>query len=695
MKNVQGTDWIDEITRTGTLHQHNLSLSGGSETSKYLISGNFMNQEGIVKNNTARRFTVRANLDKDINKYVSAGISAIYSQNRYDNVPLGDGLNENSGIITAAALFSPVLPIRDSNGNYTIDPNRSTTPNPVSLLEIDDVTTKDRIMGTAFVIFKPFAGLDIKMQLGADRQFQDRSSYLPKTVLEGSYKNGEANIRKENRLNYLAELTATYTKNIGEHRLKGLLGYSTEQMNVRRENLRAWDFLLDGFSYNSMGYGAGSPEVGSYASQSALRSYFGRVNYDYLSRYLFEATLRADGASNFAPGHQGGYFPSVALGWRISEESFMEPTKKWLSNLKLRGSYGETGNYNVGYHIEDFFGIMNPAAVIGGAIEVGVAATDLGNNLLTWETTSEMNIGIDMGFFNNRLSITAEYYKRQIRDLLSYQNLREIFEVNSIVANIGRTQSQGFELTVNTENIRQKNFAWNTIATLSHYEDRWKERSQYWRDNHDPYVNEHDPIRAMYEFEALGILQPGQPRPKEQPNLLPGMVIIKDQNGDGTITDADRIFHGNTDPDLIFGFNNSFRYKHFDLNIYFYGESGRKKYISYMENWVQMYMGRNVTQYSYETFSATNPVTDRPSVLDGSSGFGDFYVKDIYFIRCGDIKLGYTVPVSGFLKKLQVFVDISNPFVITNWTGLDPETDNVNFSYPNVRAYTCGLNITL
>ncbi|MDR0845348.1 MAG: TonB-dependent receptor [Tannerella sp.] len=694
IKNIQGTDWVNEIMRTGALHQHNLSLSGGTETSRYLVSGNYMSQDGVIKNNAAQRFTLRANLDKDINKYFSVGMTASYSRNHYDNVPLGNGENETSGIITAAAQFNPTLPIRDINGNYTIDPSRSTTPNPVSLLEISDETTKDRILGTAYLIFKPVAGLDIKAQLGADRQFQDRSSYLPKTVLEGSYRNGEANIRKENSLNYLAELTATYTKTFAEHRIKTLIGYATEQMNLRRENLKATDFLLDGFSYNSMGYGSERPEVGSYASKSALRSYFGRINYDYANRYLLEATLRADGASNFAPDRQWGYFPSVALGWIISEESFMEPAKDWLSNLKIRGSYGETGNYNVGYHIEDFFGIQNPAAIIGDKIAVGVMATDLGNKLLTWETTSEMNIGLDLGFFNNRLSITAEYYNRQIRDLLSWQNLREIFEVDNIVANIGITKSQGFELTVNTVNFTNKNFSWNTTVTLSHYEDQWKERSPYWWDNHSPYISFNDPIRSMYTYESLGILQPGQPRPKAQPNLLPGMVIIKDQNGDNTLTEEDMIFKGNQDPDLIFGFNNTLHYKQFDFNIYFYGETGRSKYNSYMENWVDMYSGRNVTAYAYETISSTNPVTTRPSVLNGSSGYGDFYVKDIYFIRCGNIKIGYNIPLRNIVKNIHIFADVSNPFIITNWTGLDPETDNLNFSYPNVRAYTAGLSVT-
>jgi TonB-linked SusC/RagA family outer membrane protein len=694
IKNIQGTDWMAEVSRTAAiLHQHNLSLSGGNATSRYLISGNYMNQEGIIKNNSASRLSFRANLDKDLSKYVSVGLTASYSQNTYNNVPLGDGQYENAGILTAAALFNPTIPIRNSNGDYSIDPNRATSPNPVSLLEIKDVTTKDRIIGSAYMIVKPMAGLEVKLQVGADRRFQDRSSYLPKTVLVGMRYNGMATIRKENVTDYLLDLTATYTKGIGEHHLKALAGYSTQQFNGRTESLQATDFVLDGFSYYNMGAGNERPQVGSGAWKNAFRSFFGRINYDYAGRYLFEATMRADGASNFAPGHQWGYFPSAAAGWVASEEPFMEFAKDWLYMLKLRGSYGETGNYNVGTHIQDYFGVQQ-AGIIGDKIVTGVRATDLGNPDLTWETTVEMNFGIDIGFLKNRYSATIEYFQREIYDLLSWQNLMSYYEVPSIVANIGTTQSRGFEITLNAVHFDTKDFSWSTTATFSRYEDRWKERSPYWKPDYS--CEQQDAyIRSMYTTESLGILQVGQPAPAAQPSLVPGMVIIKDQNGDGLINNDDVVFKGSQDPDLIFGFNNTLRYKNFDFNIYFYGETGRSRYISYMEQWVDALNGQNATAYFFETFNSVNPNGTRPTVLSGSSGFGDFYVKDIYFIRCANIKLGYTFPIKKtIINRLYAYLDVSNPFVITNWTGLDPETDNLNFPYPNVRAYTFGVNIT-
>jgi TonB-linked SusC/RagA family outer membrane protein len=699
MKYNKGTDWVKEVSRTGSLHQHNLSVSGSSETGKYLVSGNYMNQEGIIKGNAASRFSVRANLDKDLSKYFSIGLTATYSQNKYDNVPLGDGEYEYAGVIRSAAMFNPTLSIRDVNGDYALDPVRSTSPNPVSLLDIEDVTTKDRILGNVYLIVKPFKDLEIKLQVGADRRFQDRSSYLPKTMLEGMRKDGEANIRKENSIDFLIDYTATYSKSFGDHKLKAMAGYAAQRFTGRRENLGNSHFKLDGFSYYNIGAGEyEKPWVGSGAWKSTILSYFGRINYDFLGRYLFEASIRADGASNFKPGRQWGYFPSVAAGWIISEEPFMKAANSWLSNLKVRASYGETGNYNVGNHVNDYFEVLTTGyqSVIGDKIVSGVATSDLGNEKLTWETTSELNIGLDVAFLKNRFSLTAEYFQREIRDLLSRQSLMSYFEVTEVYANAGITASKGFEITVNTVNVDRKDFSWHTTATLAHYEDRWKERSAYWKPA--SYQQADDYIRAWWSYESLGLWRPavGESQPMHQPNLVPGGILIKDQNGDNKLSEEDMIYMGTSDPDLIFGFQNTFRYKQFDLNLYFYGEIGQTRGASYMEQWIDMYYGQNVTQYAYEAFNHNNLNATRPSFLRGSgNGYGSFYVKDVFYIRCGDIKLGYTIPIKKtIINKLYAYVDFSNLFVITNWTGLDPETDNNSFSYPNVRAYTLGINIT-
>lgn len=691
---ADGTDWLDEVMRTGYMHQHNVSVNGGTDKTRYLASINYMNQEGIVKNNGFSRFSARVNIDQDFNKYVSAGLNASYTQNSYDNVPLGDDVNEYSGVLTAAIQANPANPIYDENGDYYIDPLRSTVPNPVSLLEIQDKTVRDRIMASAFAVVRPVNGLQLKLMLGADRSFQKRSSYVPSTTLQGMNTNGDANISQEEQTTYLMELTAQYEKYFGDHYLKALAGYSFQKFTAQGVSAGNKDFITDAFGYNNLGYGAwAKPSVGSWASTNSIASTFFRVNWSYANRYLVEATLRADAASNFTPENRWGLFPSVSVGWIINEEKFMHNTKDWLSILKLRASYGQTGNSNVGYRINDYYAVGNNT-IIGGEESAGVYAAGLGNPNLTWETTSEFNVGLDLGFLDSRISLSAEYFRRKITDLLvTDKPLPSYNEVSTIAANQGATQSQGVEITLNTVNIQKSDFEWNTTLTLSHYEDRWLDRGPNWVSQ--PYQKEDDPIRAWWSYEAEGILQPGEKAPAHQPDLVPGMMKLKDQNDDGLLNQYDMVYVDNGDPKIIYGFSNSLRYKNFDFNIYFYGEAGRKRGESYFESWTRMDNGANVSTYSYRAFSSSNLGATDPGYVRGGDGWGDYYVKSIYFIRCGNITVGYRIPLKkSICQNLRVYVDVTNPFVITNWTGLDPETDNGTYPYPNVTSFNLGLQVT-
>lgn len=699
-KPVQGTDWLDEVTRTGYMHQHNLSINGGGERTKYMASFNYMKQEGVVKNNGTSRLSARINLDQVINKYLSVGLTANYSQNRYDNVPLGDGDNENAGILVSAIRFNPTIPVRDENGEYAMDPSRSNFPNPVSLLDITDETVKDRLMGSAFVVLKPIKGLELKGTLGADRRMQKRHNYIPKTTLHGAEKKGKANVYYSDATDYLMDLTATYSTVIREkHRLKALVGYSYQQFNDESVNAGNEDFLMDSFLYHNLAAGDyAKPIVGSSASKNSLGSYFARVNYQYENKYLLEATLRADGAGNFDKDHRWGYFPSVSAGWVISEEKFMENTHDWLSNLKLRASFGQTGNSNIGNRIYTFYSKSAASThqyVFGSTLMGGVYASELGNPNLTWETTTEFNVGLDLGFLKDRIRLTAEYFNRRITDILGSKSLPFYNEISSIADNAGSTQSNGFELTLNTANIQTRDFDWNTTLTLAHYNDRWRTRPDTWKPA--VYQKVDDNLNAMWGYHALGILQPGEAAPKHQADLLPGQMILEDRNNDGVLNDEDKISFGNNAPKIIYGFNNALRYKRFDLNIYFYGEAGRKVTSSYWEDWIDTNQNsQNLSRYVFDSFSSENPNTKNPSILGSSRGNGDYYLKSLYFIRCGNITLGYNVLVkkSWGISNLRVYADVNNPFVITNWTGLDPETDTGTYSYPNVTSYSLGLNIT-
>lgn len=723
------TDWFKEITRTGFQTQHNLSVNGGTEMTKYLISGNFFKQNGVVKNNDMDRYTARVNVEQKVSKYVNLGVNMTLSRNTTNNVPLGAGQNENASIMVAAAQFSPILPVRDEEGEYVLNSQAAFLPNPVSLLEITDKTVKERMLGTAYVEIKPIEELTLKGNFGIDRNYQKHSVYMPKTTLYGQKTGGQANIAQYDKSDYLMELTANYSKRFGDHNLNALVGYSFQRFTDESLSAGNSQFLIDGFLYNNLGAGAyPKPSVGSSASKSEMASFFGRINYSYKDRYLLTATMRADGASNFAKNNRWGYFPSVALGWRFTEEEFMQPLTSVLSNGKLRVSFGQTGNSNIGNRVISYYSTGNNNE-FGGTEQVGVYLSQMENVDLKWETTTEWNVGVDLGFFKNRLNVTAEYFHKVVSDLLSERSLLGFQEVSTIAANIGETQSQGFELTINSTNFNTKNFGWNTDFTFSLYRDKWKTRDESWKPS--AYSVYDSPIRYQYGYLSDGLIQPGE-TVDWMPGAIPGQVKIKDINGyvynedgsvkvdqhgiplksgkpDGKLDDADKVIYGSSDPGYLLGLNNTFRWKNFDLNIYFYGQFDLLNSGSYKDLWltgasgmtgiVNMYRGYNMPVSAKDVWTSDNQSAVRPGYFQDKStwGIGDYYLQKSWFVRCRNITLGYTIPVNqgrNILSNVRVYFDVNNPFTITPYDGLDLETDNSVWAYPNVRSFSLGVDIT-
>lgn len=722
---VRNTDWLGAVLRTGFQTTHNVSINGGTDNTQYMISGNFTMQDGVVKNNGMDRYSLRVNLDQRLSKYVKMGLNLTATRTQYDNVPLGDGDSEYASILVAAARFNPLMPIRDENGDWTMNPEATFLPNPVSLLDVTDKTLKDRLLGTFYVDIEPIKDLHIKGNFGLDRLAQKRSTYLPTTTLYGQKMNGQATIAQGDANDYLMELTATYTKTFGDHSINALLGHSYQSFHREGFNAGNNDFLMDSFLYNNLGAGnADKPSVGSFSNVSKVSSFFARLNYTWKDRYLLTASLRADGSSNFAEGNRWGYFPSVALGWRFSEENFMQNLKDVISNGKLRLSYGQTGNSNVGNKAMSFYGVGNNN-IFGSTSVVGVYLTQLGNPDLTWETSKEWNIGLDLGFLNNRINMTAEYFHRNVSDLLTTRPLLSYNEVSSIVANSGETVSQGVELTINTNNIQTKDFTWNTDFTFSLYRDDWKERVDSWVPS--AWESYDGPMRYWSGYLSDGLIQPGEEVPW-QDGALPGQVKIKDIDGfvynadgsyqvdehgiplktgkpDGKLDDADKVIYGRQEPGFMMGFNNTLRWKNFDFNIYFYGEFNKLMNSNYKKYWVSynigdLRRGYNLPASAMDVWSTENPNGALPGFLQSYSiyGPGDYYLEKIWFIRCRNITLGYNIPVKTnkhILSNLRVYVDVNNPFMFTNYGGLDPETDSsAKWAYPNVRTYSLGVDIT-
>ncbi len=721
----RGTDWLDLVTRNGAVNQHNLSITGGNQATKYLISGNYYKHDGVVENSGIERFSFRTNIDQKISDYVNMGINLTASRINNDNSQLGSDQYENSGIIRAALQQGPHIRAIDEDGNYPRNPQLSIQPNPYSLLTITDQGKIERLLANAFVEIRPIKDLTIKLNTGFDRGLTKRSNYLPQTTLHGELEKGKASIAQTDQNEYLIEATANYSKTFGDiHNFSILAGANRQKSDVSTMSEGNTNFISDAFLWNNLGTGAGVKTVGSSLYKNTLASYFGRLNYNLKNKYLFTFTIRTDGSGVFSRNNKWATFPSAAIGWNMAEENFMSGIKDVVSQLKIRVSHGQTGNADIGSNAFAAY-VSYPAWLAPDeSLLIGVSTDRLENPDLKWETTTETNFGVDYSILDGRIGGSFEYFNKVISDLLAWKPINSYHEVDGVMSNIGETQSKGFELTLNTVNVKKQNFTWRSTLTLSKYKDNWRKRADDWKPT--IYESEKDPIRAMYYRIADGIMQIGETVPA-QPELKPGMIKIKDIDGflrdddgnpivdengrflkmgepDGIIDDADTKLLGTTDPSLIAGLTNIVRYKNFILNFHFTGMFGRQladpNYTAYGISAEPIYTyGYNALRTVKNRWTPDNPSTTQPGSYYGYSryGSGDFFLEDSWFIRLQSVSLGYDIPkrlLGNIVSAVNVHVDAENLFWISSYGGVDPETDSYTAAYPNVSTFTVGLNVT-
>lgn len=721
----RGTDWFDLVTRNGVTAQHNITLSGGTKFTKYLVSGNLFDQKGIIKNAGLKRYSLRANIDQEIGRYFRMGLNLTASRIDNLNAQLGGDQFENSGIIRAAIQQGPHITAIEDDGTYPLNPQLSLQPNPYSLLTITDQGRIERMLGNFFVDVMPVKNLTIKLKAGMDRGYTKRQSYLPTTTLHGALEKGRAFVSNSDRDDYLLEATANYIKTIAaSHKFDILAGVSQQKFTTSFNSAGATGFITDAFLWNNLGAGSIQLPTNSAGSKNMIASYFGRVNYSYKGRYLFTATVRTDGASVFAANNKWGTFPSAAIAWNVAEEPFFERIKNTVSQLKIRISYGQTGNATINSNAFAAYSAY-PAWLSGNdARLIGVSLSRLENPDLKWETTTGSNFGLDFSLLNGKVEGSVEVFNNTISDLLATKPLNSYQQINTIIANVGKTQSRGFEVTVNTRNIQTKNLLWRTLFALSRFKDNWLERAPDWKPN--IYESERDPIRARYTRIADGILQIGEKPPASQPLLKPGMIKIKDIDGfardaagnpavdangrfikmgkpDGIIDDADTKLMGTFDPSFMAGITNIITYKNFSLNFDFNALFGRRfadpNYTAYGISAFGVYSnGYNALRSVKNRWTATNPSTTQPSSFWGFSpyGIGDFFVEEAWFIRLQNVSLGYTIPgklLKNIFTSARVHLDAQNLFVITPYKGVDPETDSYTAAYPYIRTFTVGVNL--
>lgn len=729
----EGTDWFEEVTRTGSIVDQNLSISGGSGKTRYYSSFNYFDQSGVVINSEFQRFAGRLNVDQEITEKLAFGLSLTGSQINNLNSALGQGYWERMGVIGSALGFPPIYPVYDSLGNYSVNQLYSLNPNPVSFKEIEDLTVEKRWLGSAYFLIHLLDGLDFKTSFGFDDLSSERKSYMPNSFKFGEAEGGVATRGANGAFSYLFDLLLSYNKAFrDDHFLSAVAGYSYQRYVQEGFSTRNTNFFTDAFGANRIQAGSAEPYTTSYKTGTVMASYFARVNYSYKSRYLVTLTGRLDGSDRFGVNNKYGFFPSAAMGWNVAREDFMGSVN-WLNDFKLRVSLGQTGNSSIGGNAFAYYG-PNAQYQFNDIIYSGMVKTQQENPNLKWETSTEFNAGLDFGLFRNRFSGSFEIFNKRISDLLYRQTLQIYQQVGSIYMNVGETQSRGFEFTLNA-NILSGEFKWITTLNLSRYIDKWLERAPEAISTLDPNVAINDYLRPLYYFVPERILQIGEEAPYGR-DYIPGNLVVKDLDGwmvdetgnyvldaygrrmktgepDGRINDADRKFLGTYDPKLIFGIGNTLKYKNFDLVFFFNGMLNywvnNDHYRFHLGRTEFIYGGFNKTREFMDTWTPDHPDGSIPASVQNATqwdaGFDAYAYQEVSFIRLKNITLGYRIPVQVWGTSIRVYLDGGNLFTITNLEDMDPETITYTgesqysntgsglYAYPNQRTVTFGLSV--
>ena len=698
------TDWLyDMVSQTGIIQDHNVTVNGGADKIKYFISGDYMSQKGVLKGFNYKRYSLRMNIDADVTDYLKIGTNSyIVSHNR-------DGGRVN---FLMAEAMSPYGKVYEDDGSYCIYPmyTESLFFNPMRDVNQDHERRQWNINLNAYAdinfgnIWKPLEGLSYKFNFGY--------SFVPKR--ENYYNGAEQN--DQNGYGYIfnaetqsrtVENILTYAKDIKKHHFDITLLYASSRKKYHDNTATGAKFINDELLWHNLGGGA-TQTAKSYTDLYKTVSQMGRLNYSYDSRYLFTFTVRRDGSSVFGSDNKYGTFPSIALGWNIANEKFMEKVD-WLNNLKLRLSYGKAGNEAIGVY-ETLAKMSNAALTMDGQSATALyPSSRMGNSGLGWETTKTFNIGIDFGILNNRINGNIDFYTSKTTDLLLQRNLPKISGYSNVYMNMGETANKGLEITINSKNIVTKDFTWGTSLVWSWNKNEIKD---LYGDKQDDLGNRWfigEPISVIYDYVMEGIWQKDEiergDHLNHDPQAQPGDVKLADLNGDGKITpEGDKKIQGQTTPKWIGGMTNTFTYKNLSLSIFIQTVQGLKRNNSLLAM-ASDEMGRRNSTTEIGYWTESNPTNEYRSLSKTSNRWGYGFPRSAAFTRIKDITLSYQFPAQIcnmlHLNALTVYASGRNLFTFTDWKGWDPESDitqrgwrDYENNYPMTKSMVFGLNVT-
>lgn len=703
-KNGITTDWIGEATQTGIIQDQNINISGGAENVKYYVSADFMSQKGVVKGYDYKRYSFRTNLDVNVTKYLAVGTNSyVVSHNR-------DGGRAN--LLNAAAM-SPYAKLYEDDGSYCIYPMYSETlwTNPMLNTTTDPERRQFNVSINGYAeldfgkIWNPLQGLKYKFNAGFTYFPTRDNEYKGESV---NNKDGWAKITNTETQTYTIENIVSYARDFGKHHLDLTGLYAASRKKYQKTEAEGSKFINDNLGWGNIG-AAATHKVGSYADLYTTVSQMGRVNYSYDSRYLFTFTVRRDGSSVFGDNNKYGIFPSVALGWNMANERFMEPTSDWLNTLKVRTSYGKSGNEAIGVY-QSLTKMSSNSLAMGGASNTTLIADKaMGNADLTWETTKSFNVGLDFGFWNNRLSGNIDIYTARTNDLLLKRNLPKISGYSNVYSNMGETANKGVEVTLASRNIVTKDFQWSSNLVFSWNKNEIKD---LYGDGKDDLGNRWfigQPIGVIYDYTKVGIWQEEEIaaglHKDWDPVAQAGDVKLADLNGDGQITDADRTVLGQTTPKWIGGLTNTFTYRDFTLSVFIQTVQGMMKNNSEI-GMASDEMGRRNGPAEIGYWTPENKSNEWRSLSKSSNKHGYGFPCKANYTRVKDVTLSYNFPQqvvrSLGIGGLQMYMSGRNLFTFTNWIGWDPEarsdgrgSGDWEINYPTTKSFVFGINLTL
>ena len=749
----QGIDWQDKLFRNAAIHMHNLSMTGGTKQTKYAVSLSMADQKGVILNSGYEKYQGRISLTQQLNKNAKVTVNASY---------MGDktyGQTSSSALTTSNAYASylmyrtwayrPVITNVNSEEELFddyFDGNNSSTMNPIlSSKNEDKVTRKQTFISNAKLDYNLHKNLRLSISGGYSRflteatEFNNSKTYKGYQTLTNS-KGVNGSVLNTNRTDWMNENMLTYKKDWknGRHKLNAVAGFTMQGSSQRRFGYSSMQIPNE--SLGISGIDDGLPDsMTALLTENYLMSWLGRINYSFRSRYMFTVSFRADGSSKFSPDNRWGYFPSGAFAWRLGEEKFMRRLR-FIDDAKLRISYGVTGNNRIGdYSVHPSLTLSDYYSFNNGQPADAIVTSSLGNQDLIWESTEQVDAGLDLRLFKNRISLTVDWYQKKTRDLLLNANLPYSSGYRSVFKNIGKVRNRGLEISLSTVNVKTRRFEWSSdfnisfnrsrVLALSEGEENYLSKISFTGDN-STYLylaKVGQPVAQFYGIEWAGVygyedfdqdaagnytLKKGvATNGNDRSSIQPGDIKYVDQNGDGVVNDQDMVVIGRCEPIHMGGFNNNFTYKNLSLNVFFQWRYGSDVMNANRIIFEGNYANKSINQYkSYvDRWSPTN--TDSKNFRVGGRGPAGVYssrtIEDGSFLRLKTLQLSYTLPKKFtrkiHLNQVQVFIAGQNLWTWTSYSGLDPEvstrnsalTPNFDYSaYARNRIYTAGIKVT-